>query len=186
MATPLYSPLKEDDFEIRMLDVLPAEGLYEPITCAFQIVSLTTKPVPRYTALSYTWGNANCSSDIFVNGTKRGVSPNLASALRHLRHQKETISLWADAVCINQADDLEKTAQLFIMDDIYRDAEEVLVWLGEASEDSDLAMKMIQRWSAWKDQHLQNKESSTSCRPESGPYCPDSATYPLTRSPTPS
>ncbi|KAN0080474.1 Heterokaryon incompatibility protein (HET) domain containing protein [Elaphomyces granulatus] len=161
MATQLYFPLKEDDFEIRILDVFPAEGLDEPITCSFRIASLATNPVPRYTALSYTWGDANFASDIFVNGIKRGVSPNLACALRHLRHQKETISLWADAVCINQTDELEKTAQLFIMDDIYRDAEEVLIWLGEASEDSDLAMQMIQRWSALKDQPLQNMEIST-------------------------
>ena len=161
MVTPLYSPLKDDDFEIRILDVFPAEGLYEPITCAFRIASLATNPVPRYTALSYTWGDANFASDIFVNGIKRSISPNLASALRHLRNQNGMTSLWADAVCINQTDELEKTAQLFIMDDIYRDAEEVLIWLGEASEDSDLAMKMIPRWPVLKVQPIQNMEIVT-------------------------
>lgn len=160
MTTPLYSPLKEEDFEVRILDILPATDLEEPIICEFRIVSLTAKSLPLYTALSYTWGDAKHSCNIFVDGTECRVSINLAFALRHLRSQKETESVWADALCINQMNVSEKTAQLFIMEDIYKDAEKVLVWLGEPSEDSDLAMRAIERWSAWKDQPLQNMESS--------------------------
>lgn len=158
---PLYSPLQKDEFEIRILDILPAEDLSVPIRCMFRHVLLTDEPMPRFTALSYTWGNPNPASEIVIDGTKRDVSPNLASALQHLRSKNEMVSLWVDAVCINQADVAEKTMQLLIMDDIYRDAERVLVWLGTESEDSNLAMEMIQRWAVWKGEHLGSSMGSS-------------------------
>jgi hypothetical protein len=40
------------------------------------------------------------------------------------------LAFWVDAVCINQADAAEKNAQLAHMGSIYKDAAEVLVWLG--------------------------------------------------------
>jgi hypothetical protein len=75
MATPFYSP--KEDFDFRILEVFPAESRHEPLRCAFRIASLTGNPVPRYTALSYAWGNGDCACDIFVDGLKCGIYPNL-------------------------------------------------------------------------------------------------------------
>ena len=46
-----------------------------------------------------------------------------------------------DAVCINQRDESEKAVQVRMMGSLYSRAEEVIVWLGPASDDSDYAMK---------------------------------------------
>ena len=161
MSVSIYSHLKKDNFEIRILDILPSESYSEPVECVLRTISLAANPIPRYTALSYTWGPYHHVSDITVNNAPCNVTSNLASALRHLRHNKESISVWADAVCINQNDDKEKTEQLFIMEDVYRDAEKVLAWLGVESGDSSLAMKMIQRWASGEVRYLANKESSS-------------------------
>ncbi len=148
---PTYTPLQKD--EIRVLDVLPAEDLSAPIQCRFRHVFLADDPQPRFAALSYTWGDPNPlspPSEILIDGAAHDLLPNLASALRHLRCKNETVSLWADAVCINQTDTAEKTTQLLLMGDIYRKAERVLIWLGAEAEDSNLAMETIQRWASWK------------------------------------
>ena len=52
-----------------------------------------------------------------------------------------------DAVCINQGDDVEKAHQVQKMSSIYSLAEEVIVWLGLASDGSDLAEEQIIDWS---------------------------------------
>ena len=117
----------------------------------YRQVLLTDDPVLRFAALSYTWDNPNPASEILIGGIKRDASPNLASALQHLRSKNELASLWADAVCINQADASEKTMQLLIMEDIYREAERFIVWLGKESDNSNLAMETIQRCAVWKD-----------------------------------
>lgn len=55
-----------------------------------------------------------------------------------------------DRVCINQEDLQERSKQVqFVMDEVYRDAEEVIVWLGEESEDSGLALDFVEAWSNW-------------------------------------
>jgi hypothetical protein len=43
-----------------------------------------------------------------------------------------------DAVCINQQDLNERSAQVLKMSGIYRSASPVLVWLGESENESDL------------------------------------------------
>lgn len=48
-----------------------------------------------------------------------------------------------DALLINQIDDEEKTHQVQLMREIYEVASRVVIWLGKASDDSDLAMDLI-------------------------------------------
>jgi hypothetical protein len=51
--------------------------------------------------------------------------------------------LWIDAVCINQGDNEEKLHQIQTMARIYSVASRVLVWLGEAADDSDEAIDAL-------------------------------------------
>ncbi|KAJ2896626.1 hypothetical protein MKZ38_005384 [Zalerion maritima] len=57
--------------------------------------------------------------------------------------------LWADSICIDQTDGglPERNAQVAVMGDIYRRAEDVLVWLGEGNQRSDAFLGHIQRLS---------------------------------------
>ncbi|KAK0648395.1 heterokaryon incompatibility protein-domain-containing protein [Cercophora newfieldiana] len=58
------------------------------------------------------------------------VTRNLEVALRYLRHEKRAVTLWIDALCINQADEEEKQVQIQRMDWVYANAAPILVWLG--------------------------------------------------------
>jgi hypothetical protein len=51
--------------------------------------------------------------------------------------------LWIDALCINQKDEEEKTAQVTMMRQIYETADTVLVWLGEGGSDFIYALSFI-------------------------------------------
>jgi Heterokaryon incompatibility protein (HET) len=59
------------------------------------------------------------------------VTTSLESALTHLRHLSQARLIWADAIYINQADDMEKTSQVNLMGHIYHSAEQWLIWLGD-------------------------------------------------------
>ncbi|KAI0127415.1 heterokaryon incompatibility protein-domain-containing protein [Xylariales sp. AK1849] len=91
-----------------------------------------------YTALSYVWGAAENPVDIYIHNddTTLSITQNLAQALQHLRHRADASLLWVDAICINQADEQERSRQVSLMCDIYRSATTVLVWLG-ADENND-------------------------------------------------
>jgi hypothetical protein len=52
---------------------------------------------------------------------------------------------WVDALCINQVDNIEKSSQIPKMAQIYGEASNVRVWLGEEDEDSELALDFIGR-----------------------------------------
>lgn len=63
--------------------------------------------------------------------TPWNVTSNLVSALRYLRNRKECLILWVDALSINQEDSREKSHQVGMMDQIYRNALDTLVFLGK-------------------------------------------------------
>ncbi|KAK3391250.1 heterokaryon incompatibility protein-domain-containing protein [Podospora didyma] len=52
--------------------------------------------------------------------------------------------MWVDAICINQTDLHEKEGQLVLMRNIYEQAEQVCVWLGEPAEGSVIAIENLQ------------------------------------------
>jgi len=62
------------------------------------------------------------------------VTCNLATALVDLRSSTEPRVLWIDALCINQEDMQERSSQVARMANIYRQAKQVVVWLGPKSE----------------------------------------------------
>jgi hypothetical protein len=62
------------------------------------------------------------------------VTPNLYSALQNVRSSARGASLrhlWLDALCINQADTLEKEQHVRLMGEIYPKAGDVIAWLGD-------------------------------------------------------
>jgi hypothetical protein len=137
----LYRPLNIAAREIRLLELLPAKNPADPIKCKLRNVSLDLKP--SYIALSYVWGDTINKSPIYVNDTVFPATLNLCAALRRTRFDSEPCTLWVDAVCINQAENVEKSAQVRMMRDIYQDAAVVTVWLGERDSHSDMAMPLI-------------------------------------------
>jgi len=59
------------------------------------------------------------------------VTTNLWTALLNLRKPDQPCTLWVDAVCIDQANVLERNHQVSVMGKIYRNATRTIVWLGD-------------------------------------------------------
>ncbi|KAH6701241.1 heterokaryon incompatibility, partial [Leptodontidium sp. MPI-SDFR-AT-0119] len=88
-----------------------------------------------YKALSYAWGDSTMTKGIIINNCKSRVLASLHSALFNLHigvlaGKEESTYIWADAICINQKDNDEKTHEVQQMKRIYENATEVIVWLG--------------------------------------------------------
>lgn len=73
------------------------------------------------------------------------VLPSLATALCYQRRRDEQVTLWVDAICINQENDNERQEQVLRMGEIYSSAVKVILWLGEPSRHSSTAMDAIAR-----------------------------------------
>lgn len=133
-----YRPLKDD--QIRILHVLPRSPK-DPIHASLEIVRLRDRPI--YRALSYHWGPKKPPGKLYLQHGCVEITTSLEGALRQHRSQAVSVSLWADAVCINQEDRLEKAKQVAIMKEIYQMSQETLVWLGNPNAADDLAFRMI-------------------------------------------
>ncbi|CZR70126.1 uncharacterized protein PAC_20027 [Phialocephala subalpina] len=100
---------------------------------------------PSFAALSYTWGSdaLRPSRDIVCSGKRIPITQNCHDALHTLRRNFNVRTIWVDAICINQEDDLEKGSQIPLMRDIYGQASRVYIWLGKGTEESDEAIEWI-------------------------------------------
>lgn len=124
--------------------------------------SLGTAAYP-YMALSYYWGQGDPIHDIEVTSYKTFddrmekpgpleanafilrkhkpwrrsgkiyVRSNLYVALQRFRKKKKPITMWIDALCIDQGDKYERSAQVKKMHELYTQAENVTIWLGDGS-----------------------------------------------------
>lgn len=63
----------------------------------------------------------------------------------------EAIQLWADQICINQRDKYERSKQVQKMVEIYKQAQKVVVWLGNAGDGSEIAMDFFTHLAAQGD-----------------------------------
>lgn len=166
MATKIYDELKLDDpkEEIRLVKLQPCrdgEGLLE--ACMYKA---RLSDDPEYEALSYVWGDNTLGRVIQITpfnienrATSRfpppldfqpashhqsgltshslPVTDNLDLALRRLRQATEERVSWIDAICMNQSNHDERACQVSIMGRIFKQATNVLGWLGRPAEGID-------------------------------------------------
>src|SRR5271169_1833250 len=85
---------------------------------------------------------------LYVNVLPLRIGSNLAAALRKLRDRQQERVLWPDAICINQNNWTEKGRQVPIMRDIYANARQVIVWLGEEADGDRNAFEVLSWLSA--------------------------------------
>jgi hypothetical protein len=90
---------------------------------------------------------------LICNGLEVQISLNLGEALHHIRHPSLRRVLWADALCINQNCEEERSQQVSIMDSIYRNASRTLIWLGNdgnAERGLNRICQIVNSWDARK------------------------------------
>lgn len=114
------------------------------IKCDMSVLDLETTPLPPFNALSYIWGaDPDGTHFVLCEGKRLIVSANCYIALNYLRKKLSRFTIWVDAICINQDNELEKIMQISYMGDIYSKAVTVYAWLGEGDDASHRAMKCL-------------------------------------------
>ena len=98
--------------------------------------------LPQYKALSYRWDKSRKKEKIKINDIEHEIYPNLLEFLNQMHSLRQFGNFWIDALCIDQNNDKERASQVSRMDHIYRNAQEVVVWLGSRVDGSHEAMAM--------------------------------------------
>ncbi|KAI8716315.1 HET domain-containing protein [Fusarium sp. LHS14.1] len=144
-----YRGLGERRQPIRLVTIFPGCDR-QPVSLQLHHTIMTQETPPIYEALSYVWGSSDdgvAVSVAYSDDTYQStltVGQNLFIALQHLRRADKPRTMWIDAVCINQQDIAERSSQVRNMGNVYRLASRVVVWLGEAENDSDFIMSLVQ------------------------------------------
>jgi hypothetical protein len=99
-----FKPL--DSFNIRVIDLEPAEARDAPLRCKIESVDVSREW--DFAAVSYVWGPpvfshtlicVDTTVDQKIQDTQIAITPTLDRVLRRFRKAKEKRRLWADAVC---------------------------------------------------------------------------------------
>jgi hypothetical protein len=136
---------------IRLLDLDPLPANFvnrakRPLRGTLRLVSL--QDCPRFTALSSVWGGYSTPRDAihYNEGTPIEITTNCRDALVALRKRYGVLTIWVDAICIDQQNIQEKSTQIPLMEEIYSWAEHVFIWLGPGNKSSRKAMHWL--WKA--------------------------------------
>jgi len=154
-----YTQLPSKD-SFRILKLLPGK-LGEPISYELQVAPIGD--AHQYEAISYAWGDAKVTLSSTCkqgNGSAGAINitTNLYACLAQLRHEETPRLLWADAICINQNDALERSHQVNSMQHIYRCATQVLVWLGpDLNGRAETVVKMVDEIYSSVSSHYQRR-----------------------------
>jgi hypothetical protein len=146
-ADQLYpGPSLPSPDHIRLLSLQPGDKNAD-VKC--ELIATNLSSAEAFEALSYTWGEASNYQviHVIVSGSleskELSVRPNCFFALKRLRYKDRTRLIWIDALCIDQSDDSERNHQVTLMSKIYSEASNVVIFLGETTQDSDLAIDFI-------------------------------------------
>jgi hypothetical protein len=154
MGSPYSRDLtKPHERTIRVLQLKPPRNTNEKVPAYTFVETSLDNPLP-YTALSYQWGKDKRHVPINVDDGNVLVTANGDAALTQLRKTNGVNYLWIDAICINQDNIDEKGFQVAMMDQVYSKAESVIIWLGEACDDSDGALEWCKQASRLGNVHV--------------------------------
>ncbi|KAK4078974.1 hypothetical protein Trihar35433_79 [Trichoderma harzianum] len=127
----VYGPLKARQ-SVRFLVLQPGSEC-DPLIGSLEVGSLDLADIEQllpYEAISYVWGNCDRHFELICDGDILTLTQSIHDALHRVRLPDQPRRLWADQVCINQEDGAERSQQVRLMNSVYKNAKNVLVWLG--------------------------------------------------------
>lgn len=133
-----YTPLREN--EMRLFTLFPGAGTE---SLRGMLWTTTSRMAGPYTTLSYVWG----SNDQLVHTLSTplgnlGITHALRVALLSLRNRGQPLTLWVDALCINQEDKPEKSHQITLLAEIFQRSKCTLAFI-DGDEEHREAIQML-------------------------------------------
>ncbi|VUC27278.1 unnamed protein product [Clonostachys rosea] len=117
-------------------------------------MSLDQTQIPNFVALSYAWGDVGETVDVQVSGQSVRLTCNLYDILQCLSFHDSPDFYWIDALCINQDDIDERSAQVLLMREVYSCATSVRVFLSLESEPLNLGMTFLEQVASHPEMHF--------------------------------
>ncbi|KAL9106802.1 MAG: hypothetical protein Q9227_008224 [Pyrenula ochraceoflavens] len=129
-TTFAYEALPDARAYIRLLRSLKTE---DEDNLEYELKTFFRDSSPPYVALSYHWGDSNVKSTVSVNNAGFEIVGNCKYTLLQAQWNAPGHWYWVDALCINQADNYEKSHQVQMMGSIFGSAMHVLACVGPHS-----------------------------------------------------
>jgi Heterokaryon incompatibility protein (HET) len=150
---------------LKLAFIQPSADFTARVECKTLVVDIAK--APTYKALSYAWGgprkvisytredgppyapdeesdNPNPIHDIvLVDGQETSIRETLFHALQQIREPNTAVAIWVDAICTNREEMKRRAAWTLRMRDIYKYADEVIVWLGKGDEETQKGMNFL-------------------------------------------
>jgi hypothetical protein len=145
-----YIPLQPE--QIRLV-VIPPQANFDQLVVDISVEQLDS--TNNYNAVSYCWGSHEKPHSIicrnvtsrfrdsplydpkskgYISVGRLPVTENLYQMLREFGRPDSYGIFWIDAICVNQADVLEKTAQVSMMHRIYSNAAATVLYAGHSDD----------------------------------------------------
>jgi hypothetical protein len=160
--------LDHEKASIRLVDILPHLSPDGLIQCRMFQTTTYNKPYlyvsqenptgsrharkrhssSSYICLSYTWGKPDNGFPIRINGKIFRVRQNLYEFLEIAWRKQFRHNFWIDALCIDQSNVTERNHQVQQMGQIFSQAEEVFMWLGQKPHLEATLQRLNERYSA--------------------------------------
>ena len=126
----------------RFVSLVVSEEVHATI---IRVVNLVFKNLPKYSAISYTWGDNIRTEAILLDGKRMLVSENCAYALSSVKEQcPDHVSI--DQLCIDQSNLQEKAAQVSIMGTIFSNATTVYAVIGPHGQGTQLLFYLFNKF----------------------------------------
>ncbi|KAF0323034.1 HET domain-containing protein [Colletotrichum asianum] len=138
MTAYQYEPLSPGSIRLLVLQpsASPDADLRGSLLCT-TLSECNYDLIDNYTALSYVWGSNERPCLIYLDGKEfLPITQSLSDALRDMRDATRARRIWADALCINQGDILERNNQVRLMGKIYEVASNTIIHFGRLTEDA--------------------------------------------------
>lgn len=149
----VYEPIRRD--QIRLIKFCFHDDKISAILQTFPLGS-----TPRYMALSYTWLSETTGDGrnhvLEIGDQQLPVLESLRSFFHVLNvkaPQFNEVWWWIDSLCIDLDNPEERAQQVQSMGSIYRNASQVVCWLGDDPERTDLVIGFIEHLSETTRQH---------------------------------
>lgn len=132
---------------LKILDVSTDEDRLCAVSCKLVPWSLGEEDIPRFKAISYTWGDQtdpNNQSRILIKNRVLMVTKNCEDALKQAWTYRREAWYWIDSICIDQHNRKEKAFQVPLMSSIFGTAEHVLACVGQHANRSEELFRFIE------------------------------------------